>query len=440
MPPVPEATLAVAATAKSTLPSLDRLREVRHEMRSHLHEGLIPFWLERAADRERGGYRTNFDASGRAQPTPEKYLNTQCRLLWWFSQLQRRFPGRPEFAREACHGFEFIRQHFWDARDGGWFWKVDGDGRSLDEGKAVYGQSFAIYAFAEFHRATGDVEALRLAERTFDLLQIHAADTVHGGYFEYFERDWQPAPGGEWGGDRKGLDTHLHLMESFTTLSLASGRAPHRRKLAEVIALITTRMIDPVTGCGRNQFDAGFRPLPAIALQRTWNAERRGDAPAAPTDTTSYGHNLELAWLLRLAAEAAGLAPAEHRDVTGGLVRHALEHGVDWDCGGIYRDGLGRGAALVHEKEFWQHAEALVGLLDAFEVLGEPRCLDAFLAVWRFVWSHMINHDAGEWRTLLTREGRPLDANLGNPWKVSYHTGRALLESLDRLDRLLGSE
>jgi mannobiose 2-epimerase len=43
----------------------------------------------------------------------------------------------------------------------------------------------------------------------------------------------------------------------------------------------------------------------------------------------------------------------------------------------------------------------------------------------------------GESRQLLSRDGRVLAGNLGNPWKGIYHTGRALSECVRRLDALL---
>lgn len=49
----------------------------------------------------------------------------------------------------------------------------------------------------------------------------------------------------------------------------------------------------------------------------------------------------------------------------------------------------------------------------------------------------MINHEVGEWRTLLTREGQPIDDKIGNVWKVAYHSGRALLECATRLERMV---
>jgi mannobiose 2-epimerase len=60
-------------------------------------------------------------------------------------------------------------------------WKVRRDGSRLDDGKITYGQSFAIYALAEYYLATSDRRALDYASQTFDLLQKYAADTQWEG-------------------------------------------------------------------------------------------------------------------------------------------------------------------------------------------------------------------------------------------------------------------
>jgi len=406
-------------------------------MKDHLDNGIVPFWVMRAEDKLCGGYRTGFDENGDDIGTVEKYLNSQCRLIWTFSHLARKRQEIENAKRLAAVGFDFLNRHFLDAAFGGWRWKVLRDGNALDDGKIVYGQSFAIYALAEYTLGTGDARGLQLAADTFNLLQEHAADKKYGGYTENHNRDWSLEAPGFAGGDRKGLDTHMHLMESFTTLYEASGDPFHRLKLIELIDLIAEKMVDPESGCGRNQFTLDWTPIPAIAIKRTWNAERMGETPATPTDTTSYGHNVELAWLMRRALQVAKADSGPYEPMLTRLVDHAVAHGVDWQYGGIYRDGSRSGGALVLEKEFWQHAESLVGFLDAYEHSGDQRHLDALTAVWTFVRDYFIL-PAGEWRTLCDRLGKPIDSNIGNDWKVSYHTGRALIECVERLDRLIG--
>jgi mannobiose 2-epimerase len=121
------------------------------------------------------------------------------------------------------------------------------------------------------------------------------------------------------------------------------------------------------------------------------------------------------------------------------LMDHAIENGIDWRYGGVYRDGLREtGKVIVLEKEFWQNAEIMVGMLDAFKTFGDEVYMKAFVTVWKFNREFMVIEGLGEWRTLCDREGNILDGNIGNPWKVSYHTGRAAMEVVDRIREFAG--
>ncbi len=407
------------------------------QIRDHLEREIIPFWLKRAWDAEYGGYLTNYDEDGHAMPCAEKYIVSQARMIWGFSAFYKKYPDRVEFRELAAQGVEFFLEHFWDREFGGWIWKTDRAGRALDRGKITYGNSFAIYALSEYGIATGDSRGQEYAERTFDLLQKFAADTFRGGYYENMEPDWSPSGPGYEAGDRKSLDIHMHLLEAFTTLCQLTGKEVHRRKLEEVVSVILTRMYDDQAGCGGNQFDLAFNPLPAIPIRRTWNDDRaEGERIGQPMDTTSYGHNVELSWLLNRAAEALGSAPHRFDAYTRALCDHAVRYGLDKALGGVYRDGPHVGSALVRDKEWWQNCEVLIGFLDACAQTGDERYFDAFEACWAFCDAHMINHMCGEWRQLVDPSGRTLIGDMGNPWKVSYHTGRAMIECLRRLNRL----
>ncbi len=419
---------------------LERLTETRKDIWEHFSQGIVPFWSERGVDQEYGGYLTNFDERGEwLSAETDKYIVTQTRMIWGFSVFHQVFPDEQFYLEAARQGVEFFINHFWDGRHGGWFWKVRRDGSLIDSGKVVYGQSFAIYALSQYYLATGDRRGLDYADRTFQLLQRYCVDVARGGYYENLEEGWRLSDPGFHAGDRKSLDIHMHLLECFTTLYQASNLEIHRRRLGEVIEVILRHMIVPEHGCGRNQFDLEFNPIPPIAIRRTWNAERKGELATGASDTTSYGHNLELAWLLLQASDLMGQPRTTYQSVIRRLVDHALAYGIDWLNGGIYRDGPYNGAAVVRDKEWWQHAEALVGLLDAYLLFRDERYLDAFDKVWSFCDRYFINHELGEWRTLLSETGEPIDAGLGNPWKACYHTGRAMLEAGKRLDNILNN-
>lgn len=399
---------------------------------------LIPFWDNNGIDMQFGGFMTNFDANGKPIEMKEKYLNTQCRMIWWFSQLNMIKPDQG-YDSKAKEGVDFLIKYLWDDKNEGWRWKVLRDGSPIDDGKIVYGQSFAIYSLSDYYISTGDKRGLEYAEKTFDLLQKYCADTQNGGYLENLEPDWSPAPDGFSGGDRKGLDTHMHLMEAFTSLYLASGNEIHKRKLIEIINLISEKMVDHEFGSGLNQFDLAWNSLPAINIKRTWNAEREGEKPADPTETTSYGHNTELVWLMVRALKASGESVEPYKPMFKQLLDNAVKYGVDWEKGGIFRDGLRKGGALVLEKEWWQHTESLVGFLEGYALFDDVKYYEAFQTIWSFADAKMINHEVGDWRRLLDREGNVIDGSIGNEWKVAYHSGRSMLECDRRLNMLIQS-
>lgn len=413
--------------------------ETSKEMRNILSDKMIPFWLEKSIDRQNGGYLTCIDENGMVTPDKNKMIISQTRMLWGFSALADFIPEKYTRQAESAarQGYDFLIKHFWDERHGGFRWETTREGVSADDGKLTYAQSFAVYSLSEYFKRYHDRSALDYAEKTFDLLQIYAADTFNGGYFENLKDDWSIAPGGIYAGDRKSLDIHMHLLEAFTNLYQASHKEIHRRKLSEVTEIILTRMTDQESGFGLNQFDAGFRSLPAINIYRTWNADRQSnEKTGSPADTTSYGHNVELSWLLSRAREVSGETGKEQEAIIKKLLDHSLLYGYDYEFGGVYRDGIRNTPALIKDKEWWQNYESMSGYLNGYILFGEIRYLEAFYHTWEFIKKHFIMEESGESRQLLQRDGTPVISDIGNPWKAIYHTGRSLSECITKIEKL----
>lgn len=424
----------------------ENLINVKSEMEDFMKQS-VPFWLGKGIDREYGGYMVCFDQEGKPMkelavlsPT-DKMIVTQTRMIWGFSALVRnglgeRFGWGRECREAADQGVDFFIEKFWDKLHQGWAWVTDREGNVLDNGKLVYGQTFAIYALAEYYLATGNERALEYGELTFDLLKKYGADTRFGGYFENFREDWTLERPGVYGGDLKSLDIHMHAMEAYTTLYEATHKEIHKRALLEVIDIILTYMVDYRYWCGRNQFGPDFTPRPAISIKRTWNYDRDPEsANQNPLDTTSYGHNIELVWLLNRAYEVLGEPPA--RELTGKFADYTVANGWDREFGGIYRDGMHDGRLVVSDKEWWQNFEALTGFLDSYEATGEGRYLDTFIKLWEFDRNYFYNRETGESRQLLKEDGTPVTGDMGNQWKCIYHTDRAMMECCLRIEKLL---
>jgi mannobiose 2-epimerase len=343
-----------------------------------------------------------------------------------------------EFAR---HGVDFLLDRMWDRQHGGFYWTVDRRGAIQIDKKILYGLSFAIYALSEYTLATGDARGREYAEATFDLLQTHCADPEYGGYFEMFERDWTRCGPGSGGGDRKTLDAHMHLMEAFTTLYECTGGAPHRRALHEDIELLTGRILHPEFATGIPQFWADWRVAPQIKFDIVWGWDRfsEGGAKTHADDNTSYGHNVEFAWLLRHALHVLGEPSGPYEPIMRKQLDHAVGAGIDYEYGGVYVEGPHNGGpAYDREKEFWQQAETLIGMLDGCLAFGMDPYWEAYDTVHRFVFDKMVNREVGEWWPLLSRDGNTrIWTHMGHSWKINYHSVRAMIQSIDRLEKLL---
>ncbi|GAB3538841.1 AGE family epimerase/isomerase [Spirosoma fluminis] len=414
----------------------------RRELYNHLTQALLPFWIKRTADREYGGFITHFDQYGNDSGEDEKSLIAQTRSIYTYASAHRAGYGNGVLAELARHGVDYLISRMWDDEHGGFFWMTNRKGEVLIDQKIIYGHSFAIYCLSEYTLATGDPRGAEYAQKVFDLLHKYAADTTYGGYFEMFERNWTLKGPGSAGGDRKTLDAHMHLMEAFTTLYECTQQPIHRRKLIEVIELLTRRMMHPDSGTGLPQFWANWQVAPQIKFDIIWGWDRftEDGMKRAADDNTSYGHNVEFSWLLLHALDVLKLSPATYQNQLHKAFSHAVEHGVDWEFGGVFVEGSHSGEVYDREKEFWQQAEVLIGFLDAYRLLKDERYWNAYENVHRFVMDKLVNRPVGEWWPLTTRQGVPIWTHMSHSWKINYHTVRSMVQTIARLDQLLAAE
>ena len=409
------------------------------EAENHLVNELLPFWTNRMMDEKYGGFITHFDEQGNDTGEDEKSLIAQTRCLYTLSSAHRSGYGDGRLAKMAEHGVNFLIDRMWDPEYGGFYWMADRKGKIINNQKVIYGHSFAIYSLSEYFLATGDKKGIEYAEKIFDLLQKYCTDTMFGGYWEMFNRDWTLCGPGSLGGDRKTLDVHMHLMEAFTALFEASGKEVHRRKLKEVIELLLNRIIHPEYKTGIPQFYKDWKIAPQIKFDIIWGWDRfseegqKGNA----TDNTCYGHNAEFAWLLNHALNVLKEDPKSCSDLFRKIYDHTVDNGIDYEFGGVFVEGPHSGGVYDREKEFWQQAEVLIGLLDAVILLGDEKYWEAYKNVHRFVFDKVINKKVGEWYPLLSRKGNPIWTHMGHSWKINYHTVRAMIQSVDRLNKLI---
>jgi mannose/cellobiose epimerase-like protein (N-acyl-D-glucosamine 2-epimerase family) len=408
-------------------PDAAQLDIIRQRADAALAGNVMPFWASHAVDDQHGGFVTHLDRACRWHGTTDKYLVPQARLVWTFAAAHRHGLVGKDYLDIAAAGAKFLVERMWDEKAGGFYWAVRREGQPLIAGKRTYGQAFAIFGLAEYALAADDQWARDWAVKTFDVLTERAGDGALG-FREQFDEHWRPIPGPAGAG--KTVNVHLHLLEALERLFQATGEAAHAAQLRGIVDLVLSRGIHQ-------------RHIYAMddLLENDWRW--RTSSPLR----TSYGHNVELAWLVQDATDRLGDPPERVRGYVLGLIDHALRFGFDHSRGGLALAGPPLGQARfawylgadVLIKRWWEQAEMLVATLTAYELTRDAHYLIAFERQFDWVWKHQLDHDQGDWfATTDWRHGRPLTDIKGHDWKEPYHGARALMEVSRRLGLLLG--
>jgi cellobiose epimerase len=398
---------------------MSNISELVEAMRSHLLKHIMPFWCGPAVDREQGGWMAWLSNDLTANRTKPKGLIVNARILWTFSALHR-FRPEPIFREMADRAFDVVMNRFWDSQYGGAFWQLNDRFEVIDDSKKTYGQAFYVYALVEYFQAFGAAAALERAEELFQLIEQHTHDNQYGGYLEVRRRDWSEAADTRLSekdqNEKKSMNNHLHVLEAYTNLYRVWKTELVERRLRELIELFENRILDRRTNHLHHFFD------------EAWNVR---------SDSYTFGHDIEGAWLLCEAAEVLGDAQMLRRvqQAALGISAVVLQEAVSADGGLCYEGQAGK--IIDSRKEYWPQVEGIVGFINAYQLSGDVKYLQAARGLWEYVERNLVDRKHGEWFWRINEDGRP-DATLPkvSEWKGPYHVSRACLETVHRLESI----
>ncbi len=373
-------------------------------------ENILQWWMDHTVDEQNGGFYGRIDGKGVLHPEAQKGIVLNTRILWGFS-IAARVLGKPEYRRLADRAFDYLCRYFWDAEYGGVYWMIDHKGNPTQSHKHIYAQAFAVYAFSEYYLCSKKPEALQKALEQFRLIENHSRDPKLGGYFEWCERDG-PIPatlrnGGEQAGQAKTMNTHLHLMEAFTWLWIAT-KDPGAREALE-------HQLD----CHLNHIISPHHHL-ILYLDENWTPSGH---------EVSYGHDIECTWLILEAAESLGQGE-RIKEVALKMAEKALAKGLDTD-GGMYYEADENYQLTRPQKDWWPQCEAMVGFLNAWQLTQDKNYWKAARNSWQFIQTEIIDRQNGEW--FWTAGADKHKGDKAGPWKAPYHNLRCCLEVMKRL-------
>ncbi|MGN6178689.1 MAG: AGE family epimerase/isomerase [Mucilaginibacter sp.] len=393
----------------------DKLQQYKAQLNTEL-SGIMAYWIKNTPDEVFGGFAGRIDENEQVVHGAPKGSVLNARILWSFAAAYN-LRKTPEYLKYAERAYQYITDHFIDEEYDGVYWTVDYEGNPLDTKKQVYAIAFTIYGLSEYYIASGNENVKALAIRLYNLLVDKSFDSKDTGYFEAFNRKWQPIAdlrlSEKDANEKKTMNTHLHVLEAYTNLYRIWQAAELKDQIVKLINNFLDHFIDPVTNHLLLFFD------------EEWHSK---------STLVSYGHDIEAAWLLQEAAEViADDALLEKIKSINLKIADATIKGLDAD-GGLWYEYEPEDGHLVKQKHWWPQAEAMVGFFNAWQISDDDKYLDISLKNWDFVQKNILDLKNGEWIWGIDEYGKPMpNEDKAGLWKCPYHNSRACIELIRRL-------
>ncbi len=392
-------------------------RALASQVRKELTENILPYWMKKMCNPSGGFHGRISGGENLDTEAPVGGIMT-ARILWTYASAYRVLgasaPDSEAYLNMALRAKRLLIDRFYDTEFGGTYWSLNPDFSPLDTKKQIYAIAFTIYGLAELYRACGDEEALEYAVKLFHDIENHSFDSVGGGYWEAFTREWAPIDdmrlSDKDANESKTMNTHLHVLEAYTCLYRVWKDRLLDLRLRGLIEIFEFKILGD---------DSHLR----LFFDNRWNCGY---------DIVSYGHDIEASWLLHEAAIVLGDAAVLARvEALVPMIVRAASEGFTPDGGMIYEK---EGTKVDADRHWWVQAETVVGYFNLWDHFGEQSGLENALMCWEFIKNHLIDSENGEWHWSLRADGSVnRDDDKAGFWKCPYHNGRMCMEIIERV-------
>jgi len=379
--------------------------------RTDLLEGTLPFWTSHFVDEEEGGFFTYLSRDGRVVGT-DKPMWLQCRIAWLFSRLYNEIGHRESWIELSRHALTFVNQHGFDA-DGRMFFVVARDGSPLRKRRYLYTECFAVMAFAEYARATGDDEGRRKAIEIYHLI------------LRYYRTPGLLEP--KFFPETRSMKSHGMLMMLVN--------------ISQVLRQIDDDpLYDEVIDSSLRELQNDFLKPEFRAILETVGPN--GELIDEPMGRVVVpGHSIETAWFMMEEGRHRG--DKDLISLGAKIVQWSLDIGWDDEFGGLfyYRDVKGYPSEQYEHdmKLWWPHNEAIYATLLAYYLTGDEAFAKWYEKVRDWSYKHFPDGEYGEWFGYLHRDGTVSLDWKGNNWKGPFHLPRMQLNCWELLKEMKDS-
>jgi len=358
---------------------------------------ILPAWTQEARTDD-GVFYAELDRRWVPEDSTTQYPGMLARHVFSYSAAYL-MSGNETHLRYAEEAVDFLIEHGWDSKYGGWYNAVTRSGEVVDPDKDLFMQIYATTGLALYTIATKDSRAQTYLERSRSFIEEHAWDQEYGGYVDALNRD------GTIQADHKDFSPQLAPLSGYLLYLYPATRDSSTLQKAERIMDLTLTHMQNDEGWIRERFARDWAFLPE----------------ESKNDQISVGHNLEVAWLLLRLYSLTG--NERYRREGLALTDQLLETAFHEETG-AWRGDLNRTDPSEYPPTttWWAHAYGNMLQLYAYRVTGKERYLDAFQKGARFWNEHFVDQEYGGSPTRAHLEGGIADGAKGKRTKTSYHS------------------
>lgn len=370
--------------------------------KTELLQNCLPFWLEHSIDSEYGGYFSCLGRDGSVYDT-DKFIWLQGREVWLFAMLYNKVEKRQEWLDCAVQGAEFLKKY---GHDGNYdfYFSLNRQGRPLVQPYNIFSNTFACMAFAQVAEATGSDEYAEIAKKTFARIL-----------------DRRDCPKGIWEKSYPGT----RPMKGFSLPMIICNMALEIENILGDKALLE----ETIDTCLHEVLDVFYKPEIGMMVENV-SAVDGSMTDCFEGRVINPGHNLEALWfLINLGIRR------DDRQLIGRCVDIALkviDFGWDREYKGIFyfmdRKGYPPQQLEWDQKLWWVHIESAIAMIRGYQLTGRKECLDWFMALDEYMWTHFKDQEFPEWFGYLNRRGEVLLPLKGGKWKGCFHVPRGLYQ------------
>ena len=373
-----------------------------------LTENVIPFWEKYSLDDVDGGYFTCLLRDGNVFDT-DKFIWLQAREVWMFAKMFNEWEANPSWLKIAVHGADFLEKYGRN-QEGDWYFSLRKDGKPLVSAYNIFSDCFAVMAFAQLAKASGEARYAQIAIQSFERI---------------LQRQSNPK-----GKFSKAIPEN-RALKNFALPMILCNLALELESLSDTFdieSLIDTCVNEVMVDFYNREYDITLENVkPDGSFSDTFEGR-----------CVNPGHVIESMWFIMDIAERR--QDKQLMKLAVDRTIRTLSYGWDEKYGGIlyFMDVKNYPPQALEwdQKLWWVHVETLIALLKGYHHTGDSRCLEWFNKVHEYTWSHFPDPEFGEWFGYLNRQGEVLLPLKGGKWKGCFHVPRGLFQCSKILAKL----